>query len=85
MLTIPTNTINSSKLLGMNFNTYTLQKMYLPSIKLLHLMVSEIQPGKTFFPAACLKAPRPAHPDTKGENNTSIALNDCRVKLYMSY
>ena len=59
--------------------------MSLPSINLLHLTVSEIQPGQDFigqghygkvFPAA-----RPtAHPDTMGENSTPTALKGCGVK-----
>ena len=36
-------------------------------------MVSEIQPGQTFFQVACL----PSHPDTMGENNTLTALKGC--------
>ena len=40
--------------------------MSLPSIKLLHLTVSEIQPGQM---------------DTMGENNTPTALKDCVVKM----
>ena len=33
----------------MMLNTYTPQQMSLPSINFLHLMVSEIQPGQSFF------------------------------------
>ena len=52
--------------------------MSLPSINVLHLTVSEIQPGETFS-----RRPRthpPTHPDTMGENNTPTALKGCGVK-----
>ena len=48
--------------------------MSLPSIKILHLAVSEIQPGQT------LSLSPPAHPDAMVENNTSRALKGCGIK-----
>ena len=48
--------------------------MSLPSINFLHLTVSEIQPGQTFY-----RRP-PAHADTMDENNTPTALKGCGVK-----
>ena len=47
----------------MTLHTYTPQPMSLTSMNLLHLTVSEIQPGQTIS-----RCP-PAHPDTMGENN----------------
>ena len=45
-----------------------------PSINLLHLTVSEIQPKQTF--SRCLLA----QPDTMGENNTGTTLKGCGGK-----
>ena len=58
------------------------QPMSLPSINSLHLTVSEIQPGQTFFHSlpACLSERRPTHPDIMGENNTPTAHKGCGIK-----
>ena len=61
----------------MTLHTYTPQPMSLPSMNLLHLTVSEIQPGQT------ISRRPPAHPDTMGENNTPTALKGCGVKPYL--
>ena len=49
------------------------------SIKFLHRMVSELQPGQTFSHHLC--AQMPTHLDTMGENNTPTALKGCGVKM----
>ena len=58
----------------MTLHAYTPLPMSLPSIYFLHVTVSEIQPGQTFF-----RHP-PAHPDTMGEN-TLTAIRGCGVKM----
>ena len=59
-------------------HTYTHQSMSLPNINILHLMISEIEPGLDF-----LTAHPPTHPDAMGENNVHTACKGCGVKLFL--
>ena len=60
----------------MTLHTYNPELMSLPSINILHLTVSEIQPGQAF---SSLRPRRPSR-HAMGENNTRTALKGCGVK-----
>ena len=54
------------------------QPMPLPSINIIHFIVSEIQPRQA-------PHPHPPHPDTMGENNSCTALKVCVVKIVFDH